>query len=340
MVLATQGRGFYVMDDMPLVRALNPASFSRTKEIELFPVKKAIRIDGGGFGFSRDPAAGQNPPSGAVIYYYLKAKPAGEVKLRFLTADGKLVREVSSKPKKGEEHEESDNPFRRRGGGLASAKEGLNKFVWDMRYNDATGFPGLLMWDGSLRGPMAIPGEYKVELIVDGKTTTQTFSVVKDPRAPTTPEDFQKQLELALKIRDRVTEANQSVIAIRAAKEQLKPYLENANEKVKTQAKELTDEITKIEETVYQTKLKADEDALNYPIRLNNKLASVQGVVEETDVAPTAQSYQVFDELSAQLQTQLDQLHKVETTGIADFNKLVHDQNIPAIALKQKSEDK
>jgi photosystem II stability/assembly factor-like uncharacterized protein len=340
MVLATQGRGFYVMDDMPLVRALNPASFSRTKEIELFPVKKAIRIDGGGFGFSRDPAAGQNPPSGAVIYYYLKAKPAGEVKLRFLTADGKLVREVSSKPKKGEEHEESDNPFRRRGGGLASAKEGLNKFVWDMRYNDATGFPGLLMWDGSLRGPMAIPGEYKVELIVDGKTTTQTFSVVKDPRAPTTPEDFQKQLELALKIRDRVTEANQSVIAIRAAKEQLKPYLENANEKVKTQAKQLTDELTKIEETVYQTKLKADEDALNYPIRLNNKLASVQGVVEETDVAPTAQSYQVFDELSAQLQTQLDQLHKVETTGIADFNKLVHDQNIPAIALKQKSEDK
>jgi kynureninase len=161
--------------------------------------------------------------------------------------------------------------------------------------------------------------------------------VVKDPRAPTKPEDFQKQLDLALKIRDRVTEANQSVIAIRAAKEQLKPYLENANEKVKTQAKELTDELTKIEETVYQTKLKADEDALNYPIRLNNKLASVEGVVEETDVAPTAQSYQVFEELSAQLQTQLDQLHKVETSGIADFNKLVHDQNIPAIALKQKS---
>jgi hypothetical protein len=183
---------------------------------------------------------------------------------------------------------------------------------------------------------MAIPGEYKVELIVDGKTATQTFTVVKDPRAPTTPEDFQKQLELALKIRDRVTEANQSVIDIRAAKDQLKPYLTNSDEKVKTQAKQLTDELTGIEEAVYQTKLHADEDALNFPIKLNNKLASVEGVVEETDVAPTAQSYQVFDDLSAQLQTQLDHLHKVETSGIADFNKLVHDQNIPAIALKQK----
>lgn len=336
MVLATQGRGFYVLDDMPLARALNPANFSRDKDVELFPVKKAIRIAGGGGFGGRDPSAGQNPPGGAVIYYYLKAKPKGEVKLRFLTADGKLVHEVSSKPKKGAEPEEGDNPFRRRGGGLAPAKEGLNKFLWDLRYNDATGFPGMLMWDGSLRGPVANPGEYKVELTVDGKTETQTFTVVKDPRAPTTPEDFQKQLELALKIRDRESEANQAVVAIRAAKDQLKPYLESANEKVKTQAKSLTDEMTGIEEAIYQTKLHAGEDALNYPIRLNNKIASVGGVVEDTDIAPTAQSYEVFNDLSAQLQTQLDHLHKVETTGIAQFNKLVRDESIPAVTLPQK----
>ena len=225
------------------------------------------------------------------------------------------------------------------GGGAAAwlrRKEGLNKFVWDLHYDDATGFPGLLMWAGSLRGPEAIPGEYKVELDVDGKTAAQSFTVVKDPRAPTTPEDFRKQLDLALKIRDRVTEANQSVVAIREAKEQLKPYLTSTNDKVKAKAKELTDELTGIEETIYQTKLHADEDALNYPIKVNNKLASDEGVVEDTDVAPTAQSYEVFDELSSQLQTQLDQLHKVETTGIAEFNKLVRDENIPAIAMPQK----
>ena len=341
MVLSTQGRGFYVMDDMPLVRALNPANFSRSKNVELFPVKKTVRLDGGGgFGGGRDPNTGQNPPSGAVIYYYLKSKPKDEVKLRFLTADGKLVREVSSKPKKGaEEKPESDNP-RRRGAALAPAKEGLNRFIWDLRYNEATGFPGLLMWDGSLRGPMAVPGEYKVELLVDGKTASQNFAVEKDPRAPTTAEDFQKQLDLALKLRDRVSEANQSVVAIRAAKEQLKPYLTSSNEKIKSQAKQLTDELTGIEEAIYQTKLHADEDALNFPIKLNNKLASVEGVVEESDVAPNAQSYEVSDELSAQLKVQLDHLHKVETTGVAQFNKLVRDENIPAITLQQKVADK
>ena len=160
--------------------------------------------------------------------------------------------------------------------------------------------------------------------------------MVKDPRAPTTPEDFDKQLELALKIRDRVTEANSSVVGIRAATEQLKPYLTSSNEKVKSSAKQLTDELTAIEESIYQTKLKADEDALNFPIRLNNKLASVENVVEETDVAPTAQSYQVFDELSGQLQVQLDHLHQIETTGIEQFNKLVRDEKIPAINLPKK----
>jgi hypothetical protein len=193
------------------------------------------------------------------------------------------------------------------------------------------------MWDGSLSGPIATPGDYKVELVVNGKTLSQNFTVIKDPRAPTTQEDFDKQLALALKIRDRVTDANSSIVAIRAAKDQLKPYLTVSNDQVKKSAKDLTDQLTTIEETIYQTKLKADEDALNFPIRINNKLASVENVVEDTDVAPTAQSYEVFDQLSAQLQTQLNQLHKIETTGIADFNKLVRDQNIPAITIPPAS---
>jgi photosystem II stability/assembly factor-like uncharacterized protein len=337
MVLATQGRSFYVLDDMPLVRALDPAKFQRSAEVKLFPVKEAIRYSGGGGfgGGGRRPGVGQNPASGATIYYYLKSKPEGEVQLRFLTASGKLVREISSKPKPEQEKPDPDEE-ERRPPQLAPATAGLNRFVWDLRYDDATGFPGLLMWDGSLRGPMAVPGEYKVELVVNGKTESENFTVVKDPRSPATPQDFDKQLELALKIRGRVSEANSSVVTIRAATEQLKPYLTSSNDRVKASAKQLTDELTAIEESIYQTKLKADEDALNFPIKLNNKLASVENAVEDTDVEPTAQSYQVVDDLSAQLQAQLDHLHQVETTGIDQFNQLVHDQNIPAISLTQK----
>jgi hypothetical protein len=180
----------------------------------------------------------------------------------------------------------------------------------------------------------------KVELVVNGKTESQSFTVVKDPRAPSTPDDFQKQLDFALKIRDRVSEANQSVIDIRAAKDQLKPYLTSSNDAVKKSAKDLTDQLTTVEEAIYQTKLKAGEDALNFPIKLNNKIAAVENVVEDTDVAPTAQSYEVYDQLSGQLQTQLDQLHKLETSGIADFNKLVRDQNVPAVTIPAGKKEK
>ena len=333
MVLATQGRGFYVLDEMPLVRALDPSKFQHNDAVKLFPVKRTLRI-AGGFEFGgRNPVAGQNPANGATIYYYLKEKPKGEVKLRFLTASGTLVREISSKPPA---HPDSDDADEEEGprNTLAPAKEGLNRYVWDLRYEKATGFPGLLMWDGSLNGPLAIPGDYKVELVVDGKTESENFALVKDPRAPTTPEQFEQELALGLKIRDRVSEANSSVVRIRAAKDQLKAYLTSSNESVRTSAKKLTDQLTAIEENIYQTKLHADEDALNYPIRLNNKIASVGGVVELTDISPTAQSVAVFDELSAKLQVELDHLKQIETSGIQDFNTLVREQNIPAVNLE------
>jgi photosystem II stability/assembly factor-like uncharacterized protein len=331
MILATQGRGFYVLDDMPLVRALNPATFHKDDPAKLFPVKTVLRIPGPGEYGGRNPVAGQNPADG-VFYYFLKEKPKDEAKLRILTASGKLVREISSKPPShpDEPGDDDEGPHN----SLLPAKEGLNRYVWDLRYEKATGFPGLLMWGGSLDGPLAIPGDYKVELVVDGKTQSENFAIVKDPRAPTTPEQFEKELALGLKIRDRVTEANSAVIHIRAAKDQLKPYLASANEQVKSSAKQLTDQLTAIEENIYQTKLHADEDALNFPIRLNNKIAAVGGVVELSDIGPTAQAVEVYDQLSGKLQVELDHLHQVETSGIQDFNKLVQAQNIPAINLE------
>jgi photosystem II stability/assembly factor-like uncharacterized protein len=332
MILATQGRGFYVLDDMPLVRALDPSKFHKDDPIKLFPVKTVLRIPGAGEFGNRNPTAGQNPADG-VFYYFLKDKPKDEVKLRILTAAGKLVREISSKPPAhpDEPGDDDDGPHN----SLLPSKEGLNRYVWDLRYEKATGFPGLLMWGGSLDGPLAIPGDYRVELVVDGKTQSENFTMVKDPRVPTTPEQFEQELALGLTIRDRVSEANSAVIRIRAAKDQLKPYLASADEKVKSNAKQLTDQLSAIEENIYQTKLHADEDALNYPIRLNNKIAAVGGVVELSDIAPTAQAVEVFDELSGKLQIELDHLHQVETTSIQDFNKLVQTQNIPAINLGQ-----
>ena len=215
-----------------------------------------------------------------------------------------------------------------------TAKVGLNRFAWDLRYEDATRFPGMILWAASLRGPQIVPGTYTVQLVVDGHTETQKFVVKKDPRTPTTPEDFNKQLELALQIRDRISEANQAVIDIRAARHQLDEYAKSSDPKISSSAKTILSKLDPIENAIYQTKLRANEDALNFPIKVNNKLASLLSTVTATDIAPTSQSYEVFKELSAQLQIQLDKLKEVQMHDIVEFNKVVRDQNIPAIPMK------
>jgi photosystem II stability/assembly factor-like uncharacterized protein len=334
MVVATQGRGFYVLSDLGVVRAL--AGKVPQQDVTLFTPRKTYRYSGGG-GFRTPPDAGQNPPNGVVVYYWLKSKPTGEVKLRFLDADGKLIREFTSKEEK-KDSEEGVDPEERRPPAKVSDKEGMNRFVWDMRYPDSTKFPGLIFWGGGLRGPEVVPGSYTVELIADGKTESRKFEIVKDPRAPTTPEDFKKQLDFALQIQGRVMVANQAVLDISKAKKQLEPYTTESNADVDAEAKKITASLDEVQNAIYQTKLKADEDALNFPIKLNNKLAALQSTVMDTDIAPTAQSYEVYQELNAQLQVQLDKLDQIKHRDVDAFNKMIRDKNIPAITFSSAKE--
>jgi hypothetical protein len=210
----------------------------------------------------------------------------------------------------------------------------MNRFVWNLRYADATKFPGMILWGGSTNGPTVVPGTYTIEISADGHTETEKAVVKPDPRVSTTPEDYRKQLDLGLQIRDRFSAANQAVIDIRLAKTQLERYGSTADEKLAAEAKRISGHLTEVEEAIYQTKLRANEDALNFPIKLNNKLAALGSTVSGSDTAPTEQSYAVFKELSAALQVQLDKLQQIDNNEIASFNKLVREQNIPAITVK------
>lgn len=330
LVIATQGRGFYVLGDLPLVRALAPGTAAESAT-RLFRPKDAYRYSGGG-GYRTPPDQGANPPSGVVVYYTLKGKPASEIKLRVLDGSGKLVKEFTSK-EEAKEPESMEDPEERRAPAKLPTKAGMNRFVWDMRYADATRFPGLIFWSGGLRGPLAIPGTYTVELVADGKTESEKFEIKKDPRAPTTPEESKQQLDLALQIEGRVTVANQAVIDIRKAKVQLEPYATSSNADIAKTAKSISADLSTVEDAIYQTKLRAGEDALNFPIKLNNKLAAVLSTVMDTDTSPTAQSYEVFKELNTQLQVQLDKLEQIEHHDIDGFNTLVKEKNVPAIVL-------
>jgi Sortilin, neurotensin receptor 3, len=336
LVVATQGRAFYVLDDVPLLYQLNDAV--TTQDTHLFKPKDTYRFGAGGRGGGgrgAGPAVGENPPAGAVVYYWLKDRPQGEVTLEFLDSAGKLVKKFSTgeaaPPPPGPAGEAEENPFAGPPPARLMAQAGMNRFVWNLRYPDATTFPGLIMWAGSVTGPRVSPGSYQVRLTVNGKSQTESFLVKKDPRLTTTPEDYTKQLTLALQVRDKLSAANEGVIRIREIRKQLEPYAARSDKRVADAAKALMAKLTTVEEELYQTKNRASEDPLNFPIKLNNKLAHVLGVVSNAEAPPTQQSYMVYEDLATRANGQLKTLDGLLTSDLSAFNKLLHDTNVPAV---------
>ncbi len=336
LVVATQGRAFWVLDDLPLLYQL--ADSTLKEDMKLFRPKDAYRILRGEARTAR--AEGQNPASGAVVYYSFREKPQGEVTLEFLDESGKLIRKFSSKeapkraePVPGEDEEEAPRP---RGADRLPAEAGLNRFVWDLRYPDATTFPGIILWAASLRGPAVVPGTYTVRLTAGGKSETQKLVVKKDPRLATTSDDYARQLEVALQIHGKLSQANEAVVQIRDVRKQLDEYAGRVKDaKVVDAAKALAAKLTAVEEALYQTKNRASEDPVNFPIKLNNKLASLLSNVESSDNAPTLQATQVYEDLASQVNTQLEALKKLVSTDLEGFNKLVHEQNVPAVIVSE-----
>jgi len=171
-------------------------------------------------------------------------------------------------------------------------------------------------------------------MTVDGKAETQSFTVRRDPRLATTPEEYARQLEMQLQIRDKLTQANDGVIEIREVKKQLEPYEKGDNKTVSEAAKELAKKLTGVEEELYQTKNRSSQDPLNYPIRLNNKIAALGTIVGTNDQGPTTQSQQVYEELATGINAQVEKLYRLLQDDLSAFNRLVREQAVPAVAVK------
>ena len=198
------------------------------------------------------------------------------------------------------------------------------------------------MWAGSTSGPRIVPGAYQVKLTVDGESIVQSFEVKKDPRLETTQADFAKQLDLLLKIRDKFSETSEAILQIRDARKQIDDITNRLKDQpngkeIAEAAKPLKTKLTAVEEELYQTRNQSSQDPLNYPIRLNNKLAALTGVAGSADTAPTEQTYAVFDELVGKIDVQLKKLEEIMRNELPAFNKMVRDQDIPAVLVKTKS---
>ncbi len=325
LIAATHGRSFWVLDDLTPLHQLS-ADVTRTGR-HLFRPRDVHRLRGGGGFGGASPGVGRNPPSGAVVHFYLRAVPDSAVQLEFVDARDSVIRTFSNRPARPSDSLE--------------VWVGMNRFVWNLRYPDASRFPGMILWGGGLQGPVAVPGTYRVRLRVGTWSATQELTVRRDPRADASDEDLRQQFDLLLRIRDRVTAANDAVRGIRDVRQQIEANAaragrgsDGAGRAIAQAADSLTAQLTAIEQEIYQTQNRSSQDPLNYPIRLNNKLAALTGIVARADARPTDQAVAVFEELSAALQVQLDRLRAVLDAGVPAFNRLVREQDVPAVLVR------
>jgi hypothetical protein len=212
----------------------------------------------------------------------------------------------------------------------------LNRFVWDLRHESAPTVPGAVLWGGGVRGPMVPPGNYQVRVTAQGKSYTAPFEVRPDPRVKTSLQDFARQFDLRMKIHQQLTRAHQAVNQMRDVRKQIKELggrLGNdaRHKPIVDVGRDLDKKMTAVEEEIIQTKSKAPQDPLNYPIKLNDKLAALGGIVDGSDTAPTKQAQEVFESLSQRLHAQLLRWNAIRNGELARFNELVKSQNVPAV---------
>jgi hypothetical protein len=199
---------------------------------------------------------------------------------------------------------------------------GLNRTTWDLTYAGPKTFPGMVLWGATTSGPAAPPGNYQVKLTVDGQTFTQPLVVKRHPLHNATDADLKEQFDLAVRIRDKTSEANNAVILIRSIKAQVKDRLNKSTDpRLADAAGKLTSGLSSIEEAIYQVRNQSSQDPLNFPIKINNRLASLLRVVDAGDGKPIANANPIFKDLSAELKVQTDKLQQVLGTDLPQFNK-------------------
>jgi hypothetical protein len=336
LVVATQGRSFWVLDDLTPLHQLKQELAS--PPAHLFTPRPTYRMPGGS-SETAPRTEGQNAPAGVVFHYYLKDQPGKDavISLEISQPDGAVIRTFSNKA------DATVDPVPRGGrgqGGPSSdrlePKQGMNRFAWDLRYAPAEGFSGIILWAGGLQGPRAVPGKYQARLKLNDQAFHADFEVLPDPRISTTPEDFAAQLRFLLAGRDKLTETHRAIKQIRDLREQLTGLTKRLKERKDAQdvvnpATAIDKQITAIEETLYQTKAKSPQDVLNFPIRLNNKLSSLCAGVSMGDNRPTEQALSLRDELVLQIDAELTKLRYIVTEDLPRFNELVARKGVPAI---------
>ncbi len=361
LIVATQGRSFWVLDDLSPLHQIDETVAA--KETHLYTPRPSYRM--ASFGRGRPgPNEGENLSPGVIVNFYLKDVPKPEEKEEEAgdgTGEEKNKKKNAGEKGTGEEEKKQEEgavlEFFESGGTLIKkfsstnmkkdkldVKKGFNRFFWNTNYGDADDFPGMILWNSDTAGLRALPGTYQVRLTVGQDQQTASFEIVPDPRSQATPEDYRAQLDFLIGVRDKLSETHKAIKRIRRVRAMMarvtKPMKgKETYQDVLEGAKALGDKLRKIEEALYQTKNRSPQDPLNFPIRLNDKLAGLIFVTGIGEYRPTAQAVAVRDLLISAIDEQLTQLAEVLDKDVAAFNALVKSKEIPAIWLVEDEEE-
>jgi photosystem II stability/assembly factor-like uncharacterized protein len=301
LVVATHGRGFWIMDNISSLRAITPEAASAP--VHLFEVVPTIRLLRGGRGWTRLTGGARNPPSDVMFEYYLAQAAKNPVTITITEANGEIIKKFSSVL------EEGTGP---------STDAGMNRFFWDMRYPGTVMPPPSGALDGFMSvdyspptSPIAPPGQYRVRLTVDGEAFEQPFEIHKDPRVKASDADLRAQFELMVDIRDRFSEVADTVLRIREVRALLKERRVDMPEDSRVEVDAIVQQLRQIEGILMIWMGSEAHPMMWSPPGLTEKLSSLSDAVNSGDAKPTESMYAVFEDLSERFDFQRNRLNQV-----------------------------
>lgn len=322
LIVSTQGRSVWILDNINIIRQAD--DILKDKAFHLYDPTIIYRMDG--WQNWNASTQGINHADGVVLHYYIpELSDTSQYKLLIIDAKGDTCRLWDNKAK------EKKNQFK--------LHTGSGIFKWNMRYESAKTFPGMINFWASMAGPRALPGKYKAVLILNGEQQEVSFMIVNDPDSDGTQEGLEKQFNFIKNIRDKLTETHQTIINIRNVRKQLNSYKKRLEgDSTLTELLDMTTKIdsmiTVVEKALYQTKNKSPQDPLNFPIRLNNKLGHLNSLTYG-DYPPTDQAVAVKEELFEKIDAQINEFKRIQKEDIKAFNALFREKMIDPIWIEE-----
>jgi photosystem II stability/assembly factor-like uncharacterized protein len=330
LVVATHGRSFWVLDDLTPLRQVTAQT-----GMTLYQPETAVRLHYSDSIDDRQPV-GKNPPPGALIDYYFKDAPKGEVTLDILDAKGQVVRHLSSKENKNDE-QPPEWPDQVVAPNTIPAEAGMNRFPWDLRGNEPIQTPGAFYAGEPPRAPVVVPGDYEAKLTANGQNQTQPLHIVIDPREKDAADGIAKAVAIGEQVKERISQLHQAINEIRETETQIdglqKRFAANASAKAAlAAADDLKEKASAIEAQLIQVKMKSSEGNLVFPNELNEEFYSFNQSVD-ADAAPTQPQQDVFKELNSRLDEQLQKWAALKEQAIPAVNNLIHQADVPVLSV-------